>query len=222
MTWDALNTQKETVKAVKKGKGDYVAALKGNQHNLYEDVKLYFDEEIKKKLKQEENCYKKTVEKAHNHIETREYYITTDIDWIVQKKDWSGLKSIAYEKKTIEKNDESKTYEERYYITSLEADVEQFSKAARTHWQVENNLHWHLDFTFKEDANTTTEKKGAKALGVIKRNVLTMLQLVKDYYKISMSRLRYRISLDFEEEVAKIFELLDVELLRKAYENKEK
>ena len=162
------------------------------------------------------------MEKAHNHIETREYYITTDIDWIVQKKDWSGLKSIAYEKKTIEKNDESKTYEERYYITSLEADVEQFSKAARTHWQVENNLHWHLDFTFKEDANTTTEKKGAKALGVIKRNVLTMLQLVKDYYKISMSRLRYRISLDFEEEVAKIFELLDVELLRKAYENKEK
>lgn len=220
LTWDALNTQKETVKEVIKGKGDYVAALKGNHHNLYEDVKLYFDKEKIVELKQKENCYKRTIEKAHSNIEIREYYITEDISWISQKKEWVGIKSIAYEKKTIEKKDTTKTQEERYYITSLGENVEQFSKAARTHWQIENNLHWHLDFTFKEDANTTTEKRGAKALGVIKRNVLTLLQLVKDYYRISMSLLRYRLSLDFEGEIAKIFELLNVEQLKKVYEKR--
>ena len=220
VTWDALNTQKDTVKAVIKGKGDYVAALKGNQHNLYQDVKLYFEEDVLKELKQKENCYKKTIEKAHGNTEIREYYITEDIKWIEQKKEWSGLKSIAYEKKTIERANGEKTIEERYYITSLAEDVELFSKSARGHWQVENNLHWQLDFTFKEDANTTTEKKGAKVLSVIKRNVLTLLQIVKDYYKMSMSLLRYQISLDFEESIAELFDLLDVEKLKKAYENK--
>ena len=220
VTWDALNTQKDTVKAVIKGKGDYVAALKGNQHNLYQDVKLYFEEDVLKELKQKENCYKKTIEKAHGNTEIREYYITEDIKWIEQKKEWSGLKSIAYEKKTIERANGEKTIEERYYITSLAEDVELFSKSARGHWQVENNLHWQLDFTFKEDANTTTEKKGAKVLSVIKRNVSTLLQIVKDYYKMSMSLLRYQISLDFEESIAELFDLLDVEKLKKAYENK--
>lgn len=221
VTWDALNTQKDTVKAVIKGKGDYVASLKGNQHNLYQDVKLYFNEDVLKELKQKENCYKKTIEKAHSNTEIREYYITEDIKWIEQKKEWSGLKSIGYERKTIEKSNGEKTIEERYYITSLIEDVEIFSKSVRGHWQVENNLHWHLDFTFKEDANTTTEKKGAKALSIIKRNVSTLLQIVKDYYKMSMSLLRYQISIDFEESVAELFDLLDTEKLRNAYKTKE-
>ena len=218
VTWDALNTQKETVKAVIKGKGDYVAALKGNHHSLYEDVKLYFDEVVTKDLEQKENCYKKTEEKAHSNIEKREYYITEDIKWLSQKKEWAGLKSIAYEKKTIYKSNGEIAEEKRYYITSLKEDVELLAKAVRSHWQVENNLHWQLDFTFKEDANTTLEKKGAKTLSVIKRNVLTLLQLVKEYYKMSMSLIRYNISLDFEEGVAELFELLDIEKLRQAYE----
>ena len=109
------------------------------------------------------------MEKAHSNIEIREYYITEDIRWISQKKEWAEIKSIGCERKTIEKRDNTKIQEERYYITSLEGDVEQFSKAVRTHWQVENNLHWHLDYTFKEDNNLTMNKNAQSNLNILRK-----------------------------------------------------
>lgn len=86
VTADALNCQKETVSAIVKGKGDYVLALKGNQHLFYEEVKRYFDEETIKMLKNKEDCYYKTVEKEHGGIAEREYYITSDTGWFHEKK----------------------------------------------------------------------------------------------------------------------------------------
>ena len=79
VTWDALNTQKSTVEAVIKNKGDYVGALKGNQGNLYEDVKDYFDDEELQKIKKEKENYVITKEKEHSAIVTREYFLTSNI-----------------------------------------------------------------------------------------------------------------------------------------------
>ena len=78
---------------------DYVLALKGNQGTLHTDVEKYFqDKELVKKLKEEGN-YKRTLEKAHSQQETREYYQTNNIHWLMCKKEWKGLKSIGMEKK---------------------------------------------------------------------------------------------------------------------------
>lgn len=211
VTWDALNTQKETVKAVIRGQGDYVAALKENQKLLYEDVKDYFDEEQKKHLRTTPEKYKKTIEKAHSCVETREYYMENEIVWLEDAKKWKGLQSIGMVEKTILRADGRKTVETRYYIMSLRNDVEEFSRAVRTHWQVENNLHWQLDFTMREDSNTTMEKNSLKSFGVIKRIALAILRLVQETYKMSLPKIRYSLSLDFEEEIGRIFSLLNVE-----------
>jgi predicted transposase YbfD/YdcC len=215
VTWDALNTQKSTVEAVIKNKGDYVGALKGNQGNLYDDVKDYFDDEELKKIKKEKENYVVTKEKEHSAIVTREYFLTTNIKWLFVKKDWKGLKSIGVEKKTIEKKNGQIINEDRYFICSIES-VETFAKAVRGHWGVENSLHWHLDFTFKDDKNTTMRNNGAKNLQIVKKIALSILRTVQTFYKVSLKMIRYRLSLDFNNEISTIFKLLNVEDLKRA------
>lgn len=215
VTWDALNTQKSTVEAVIKNKGDYVGALKGNQGNLYEDVKSYFDDEELQNIKDEKENYVVTKEKEHSAIVTREYFLTTNIKWIYKNKDWKGLKSIGVEKKTIEKKNGQLINEDRYFICSIES-VETFARAVRGHWGVENSLHWHLDFTFKDDKNTTMSNNGAKNLQLVKKIALSILRTVQTFYKVSLKMIRFRLSLDFDNEISTIFKLLNVEDLKKA------
>ena len=215
VTWDALNTQKSTVEAVIKNKGDYVGALKGNQGNLYNDVRDYFDDEELKKIKDEKENYVVTKEKEHSAIVTREYFLTTNIKWLPGTKDWNGLKSIGVEKKIIEKNNGQIINEDRYFVCSIES-VETFARAVRGHWGVENSLHWHLDFTFKDDKNTTMSKNGAKNLQIVKKIALSILRTVQTFYNVSLKMIRFRLSLDFDNEISTIFKLLNVEDLKKA------
>ena len=110
-------------------------------------------------------------------IETREYYQTEDIRWMIQKKDWKGLKSIAMERKSIEKNGRKKT-EYRYFISSVKGDIETISRTVRGHWSIES-MHWHLDVTFREDANTTLDKMSAQNLNIIRKWSLSILKLME-------------------------------------------
>ena len=159
-TWDALNTQKNTVKAVVEGKGDYVGALKGNQGTFYQDVIDYFDEDRLLIIESGyEGAYKKEIEKSHSQVIRYKYYQTEKIEWYAEVKEWSGLKSIGLVVKTSENKKGEKIVEKRYYISSLLLDIYNFSKAIRNHWNVENKLHWQLDFTFKADENTTMNKR---------------------------------------------------------------
>lgn len=207
LTWDALNTQKKTVEKVIKKGADYVGALKGNQHNFYKDVVEYFDEEVCKEI--EGKSYEKTVEKAEKGIVTRGYYMTEEIEWLNNKEKWSGLKSIGMVRKTVEKSNGEVIKEERYYISSLR-NISEFSKAIRNHWGVENGLHWHLDYTFRDDQNTSMEKNGAKNLQVLKKVAMRLLKMVKGLYKLSLNKIRYTLSLDFENEIKKVLSVLDV------------
>ena len=148
-----MGCQTEIVKKIRKKQADYVLALKGNQGNLYEDVKLYFSD-----LDMLSNCaYTKTVEKARSGVETREYWQTDDISWLVGRKAWAGLLSIAMTRNTIVKNGETIS-ETRYFISSLPLNVSKIARAVRGHWMVES-YHWHLDVTFHEDDNHTLEKR---------------------------------------------------------------
>ena len=211
VTADALNTQVDTIKAILKGKADYVLPLKENQKLTYEEIKEYFcDKEFLEKCKKEN--YKQTIEKEHNGIVTREYYLTNDIKWMNKKEKWPGLSSIGLARNRIERNDKT-IIEDRYYIVSFEDDIELFSKSVRSEWGVENNLHAPLDIVFKEDANKTLEKNGAKNLGIIRRIALAILKFVQTYYKKSLNLIRTDLSFDFEYEIENIFKLLDVDSL---------
>ena len=216
VTADAMNCQKDTVKVIVESKGDYVLGLKGNQPLLYEEVKDYFDEQVKAELKKKAGCYCKTVEKEHGGIAVREYYITEEIGWYSEKQNWKGLKSFGIVEKKLERADGKKEEETRYYIGSIKEDAEEFERAVRGHWGVENQLHWQLDFTFHDDKNTSMAKTGAKNLQIMKKIVLSILRLVKESYKISMKRIRYELSLDYENGVEHMFSMLDIENIKKA------
>ena len=114
VTADALNTQVETIKAILKGKADYVLPVKENQLLTYTEIKGYFeDNKIYEEVKKQN--YKKTISKEHNGLITREYCMTEDIKWMEKKEKWPGLKSIGLARNTIER-DGKKVIENRYYI----------------------------------------------------------------------------------------------------------
>ena len=120
------------------------------------------------------------------------------------------------------KADGSKYEESRYYICSIEADARELERAARGHWKVENNLHWQLDFTFRDDKNSSMAKTGAKNLQIMKKIVMAILNTVKAGYKMSMKRIRYELSLDYEKEAERLLSMLDIENIKDVLESKGK
>lgn len=193
ITTDAMGCQTEIAKKVRRKRGDYVLALKGNQGNLHDNVKHYFsDPDLLK------NCaYTKVVEKARSSIEKREYWQTDDISWLTEKKDWTGLKTIAMTKNTITKNEKTTT-EVRYFISSLPLEVKDIARAIRGHWMVES-YHWHLDVTFREDANHTIDKYAAYNLNIVRKIALNILRLFDVGLKrVSLKGKRFMISVDVE------------------------
>lgn len=200
ITWDALNTQTKNIEAVIEGKGDYVVPIKGNQGNFYQDLKDYFDEETLECIiaGRSNSAYYNQIEKSHSSIIKYEYFQTTDVDWYFDKNKWKSLHSIGLVKKTIQKNGKE-VIENRYYISSLFINIKEFSNAIRNHWSVENKLHWHLDFTFREDKNTTKNKNALLNLQIVNKFVLGVLNKVKNFYeKLSLKKIRKLISFDFE------------------------
>ena len=124
VTIDAMGTQTEIAKTIRRKKADYVLALKSNHQNLYHDVRDYFDDPDFQKSVQSSEGYKKTTEKAHGRIETREYYQTGDIKWLEKRDKWAGLKTIGMVRTTLQMKDGTKSEEYRYYISSLPQDID--------------------------------------------------------------------------------------------------
>jgi len=205
ITVDALNTQKDNASLVRSLKGDYVFAVKGNHDNLYTDIVDYFnDEEFCNSCKS-----LRQTSKENSSVIVREYYQTNNISWLEERREWQGLKTIGCIKKTTTNiNTGEVSTETRYYISSLDVDLTLFSDAVRGHWSVENKLHWHLDFTFKCDDNTTNKKSALENLQILKKIVLNLLSLVKDYYKKSLIKIRYYTSLNAEKYIPQIFNLV--------------
>ena len=151
VTIDAMGCQKAIVKKIISKEADYVIGLKGNQETMHEEVKQQFDGASEQLLTERTNDYLETVDGDHGRIETRKYWITDDIDWLSNKDQWTGLKSIGIVESKREMGDKT-SIERRYFIGSIEADSNLLASAVRGHWGVENTLHWSLDVTFNEDA----------------------------------------------------------------------
>lgn len=191
ITIDAMGTQTKIAEKIIKKQANYVLAVKENQERLYQEISEYLnDKEYLEEIKTS-GSYKRTVEKSHSQIEIREYYQTSKISWMQEKYRWEGLKTIGCVVKTIKR--ESETIKEtRYYISSLKKDIELFAKSIRQHWSVEI-MHWHLDVTFKEDANKTLDKDAAQNMNIIRKWALSILKTVDFGKKQSLKLKRYVI-----------------------------
>lgn len=156
VTIDAMGCQKKIVrKTFIEKKAHYVIALKDNQRTFHEEMLLLFEKELSAG-KDLFKTSKTVVEKHHGRIEKRTCYQTDYIGWFQDKNDWVGLKSVIMivSERTVRDNETGAwktTTEKRLYISSLPVDPDLALKAVRTHWGIENRLHWTLDVTFGED-----------------------------------------------------------------------
>jgi predicted transposase YbfD/YdcC len=187
VTIDAMGCQKEIAKKIVEQEADYVFGLKGNQTRLNDDVRLYFETETVENKKI-------THDKGHGRFERREYTLETSIDWLFQKYEWCGLKSIGNVKSIIEEKGKT-TEETRYFITSL-TDINKFANAVRGHWGIENSLHYCLDVTFNEDENRTRKDNSAENFAVVRHIALNVLKQIQTPQKMSLARKRRKCQYD--------------------------
>lgn len=215
VSFDAMNTQRDTVAVIARQNGDYVGALKGNQEGFFEETESYFTSKRLQQIKDKGQTYYETKEKAHNCIETRKYYLTRNIDWFYDKEAWAKLRSFICYVKTSENIRTGKvTNEKRYYISSL-ADVETCADAIRGHWSVENHLHWHLDVNFDEDANMTTDRNAFQNYSLMNKLALSLTKLASRILKKSVRSTRNITGWDIDTTV-KIICAFDEDILSEA------
>ncbi len=181
VTIDAMGCQKQIVRQIVAQEADYVISLKGNQGNLHQAVEEYFIWAKKINFREIEFDYFQTVEKGHGRIETRRCFVTEDIDWLAEKEDWEGLKSLVMVEAEREVTGKEISGETRYFISSLQANAKENLHAVRSHWQIENSLHWVLDVAFREDACQIKAENGAANVAVLRHIALNLLNQEKSY-----------------------------------------
>jgi predicted transposase YbfD/YdcC len=139
----------------------HLRALKGNQETVHEEIKSFLDGLLEEKKKQRPKTARLsreaealqefvTLEKDHGRIETRSYWQSDQLEWFADKEKWEGLQSVGMVE-SIRELDGKTTTEIRYFLSSLKLDVKTFARAVRSHWGIENKLHWVMDVCFRED-----------------------------------------------------------------------
>jgi len=216
VTFDAMNTQRDTASVIAGGGGHYVGGLKGNQPLMLEEVALFFSDEELGNIMKKGKHFRSYTEKAHNRMEKRSYYMSTDINWFADLHLWAGLKSfVCYDIQTEDLVSGKKTEERRYYVASL-TDVELCADAIRSHWAIENQLHWHLDVTFSEDDNTTMDKNAFNNLSIMNKMALSLLKLIQPAHKAGLKRIRRKFGWSLLENLALLLNLLDEKQIEQA------
>lgn len=176
---DAMGCQTEIAKVIIEQGADYVLALKGNQGDLHTDVSQLFTAARKQDFKNIEHQFHSTVETGHGRMETRRYWTMGNTEYLLGAQKWSGLKSIGMVESQREMNGKV-SIEQRYYILSLESDVHRFAAAVRSHWSIENQLHWILDVCFAEDAAQSCSGYSSENLAVIRHIGINLLSRDKE------------------------------------------
>jgi len=199
ITIDAMGCQETIVKDIVAGKGDYAIAVKGNQGHLHDSIIDYFTIAEENGFKNTPIQFKETLDKGHGRVEIRRYWISNYLDSIHNTKRWKNLSAVGMVES--ERYDNGKTsIDKRYYILSF-YDVDLFAKAVRSHWGIENKLHWTLDMTFREDESRIRRENGSHNFGVIRHMALNLLKSENTKRSIKGKRLRSALDDKFRAKV---------------------
>lgn len=186
VTLDAMGCQKKIAKEIIEADADYVLALKGNQEKVHEEVKSYLDDAIAQleitptmfTAQPSPLTFHQTIEKDHGRIEIRRYWQSQSLGWFADQSKWEGLRSVGVVESVRDINGQVTT-ERRYYLSSLPQDIHCFARAVRSHWGVENSVHWHMDVSFGEDQSRVRTGFAAENLAILRRLALNMLKREK-------------------------------------------
>lgn len=180
ITIDAIGTQVKIAMMIIKFNADYLLAVKGNQHQLHADIKLFLNDVIEGKMPDVKFTYHETLDKGHGRIEKRRIWTTDVINWLYRKHRWEGLATISAIETTITQIRKGKllrsTITRRYYISSLLVHAEVILALVRDHWSIENKKHWPLNVAFREHISTTHKGWGAENIATLRRLSLALLQ----------------------------------------------
>lgn len=207
VTIDAMGCQTKIAKKIISKKADYVLSLKGNQGHIHDAVKDLFTYAVANDFKRVTHHYFEEIEKDHGRIETRRY-------WLIEQGEderkengvcWPGLKGVGMSAYTREIGDEITT-ELGFYLSSFGDDVKRFANAARSHWNVEINLHWSLDVSFHEDLCRVRKGEAPQNFAIIRHIALNMLKS-ETSSKVGISSKRKKAGWD-KRYLAKVLEKL--------------
>jgi predicted transposase YbfD/YdcC len=189
VTIDAMGCQHKIASAIRDKEADYLLSLKGNQGSLHDDIIELFDNPPKDLTFETHE----DVDKGHGRIEIRRSKVTTDIDWVRKMHPkWKDLNSIIEIESTRIIKDET-TVEKRYYISSLKSSAAEILNATRSHWGIENSLHWVLDVSFNDDDSKVKKGNAPQNMTIVKKTALNLMRIVKRdpiYKRLSLKRMR--------------------------------
>jgi predicted transposase YbfD/YdcC len=195
VTLDAMGTQTEIATQIKQAEAEYVLALKGNQGKLSQQVEAWFTQAQVVNWQGTEYSYHETVEAGHHRIETRQVWAVpvSQLGSLHRQSQWVGLTSVIMVCSTRQLWNKTTT-EVRFYISSLAADAQRHNQLIRSHWSIENSLHWVLDVTFNEDASRIRQGYAAENLGLLRRLSVSLLK--REPSKLSLKMKRYQAGMN--------------------------
>jgi len=180
ITIDAMGTQKAIANQIIEKKANYILSLKDNQPNLRADVEAYFNRLRNEQFRDHEDkkvAHTSTQSRNNDHgrLETRTCWAVECPNWVEGYKEWKNLLSIACIKSERQVNG-VKSVEYRYYISSLPPQAKQIANAVRSHWGIENSLHWVLDRAFREDESRIHKDYAPQNMAVIRHAAVNLLK----------------------------------------------
>lgn len=176
VTIDAMGCQKEIAAQIKDRGGDYVLSLKDNQPTLHGEVQALFQEGLETDFVGMQHQEHETVDQGHGRQEKRTYHmIRPSMAWLEQHPEWKGLKTVGMVISERQVGDGAPAGEVRFFISSLTLRVTEFARAVRSHWAIENKLHWILDVSYREDDNRSRKDHTAENLAWLRRLTASLL-----------------------------------------------
>lgn len=196
VTIDAMGCQRTIAQTILEQGADYVLALKGNQPTLEQAVERFFLTGPEAEAHRTRSDYCEQTERGHGREETRRAWISADLEAELAAAAWPGLQSIGLVEAPRTLGDKT-SVERRFYLSSLPPDAEPFAQAVRKHWGIENQLHWSLDVTFREDLSRLRTGYGAENFAVLRHMALNLLRQEPSAKRLPRKRLACALNPDY-------------------------
>jgi predicted transposase YbfD/YdcC len=199
VTTDAMGCQKKIAEKIREKGADYILQVKENQAELKEQVEKLF----KRSSTKETAIFN---DFGHGRIENRTCEVISDLTFLDTKEEWKDLKSIVRitSERTIKKTGYT-SKEFRYYITSLPSNASKINTSIRSHWGIENNLHWNLDVIFNEDGQLKRKGNSAENFNIISKVALGLIENEKTTKKSKpMKILNALLNDEYREKIMKL------------------
>lgn len=200
VTIDAMGCQKEIAAKIRARGGDYVLVVKDNQPTLLEDVQACMQKALDSNFRGLQHDQYETEDRGHGRIEKRSYTILVDPPGMRQADLWQDLCVVGMCVRERTAGEHTST-EASYFIGSRRASAQVYGRVLRQHWSTENNQHWQLDVSFREDKNRVSKRRGAENLAVLRRLALGLLKQHPDKRSIAGKRYAAALNPSFLAEV---------------------